>query len=354
MDFTKEFELLKNFKIEGELKEISYYGEGHINVTMLVVTSMKKYILQKINTTVFKSPENVMDNILAVTEHLNKKGILSLKVIKTVDDKPFLKCNDGAYRVYDFIDNSVTYQRAETKEVFRNSGYSFGEFQNFLDDFDASVLYETIPNFHNTPVRYENFKKAVSENKSGRLQECQNEVKFVNDRADTYDRIVKAMNEGSVPLRVTHNDTKLNNILMDPESAKGKAVIDLDTVMPGSMLYDFGDSIRFGASTAAEDEKDLDKVNFDIDLFKAYAEGFLSALKDKITEKEKELLPYSAYLMTIECGMRFLSDFIDGDTYFATKYPEHNLVRCRTQFKLAKQMQEREAEMLEIVNEICK
>ena len=353
-DYMKEYNILKGFKIEGEVKKIAPYGEGHINSTFLVETTVKNYILQKINTVVFKQPENVMNNILLVTEHIEKKGALSLTVIKTNEGKPMLKTEEGCYRVYDFIENSLTLQKAENAQDFQNAGFSFGEFQKALSDFDASALSETIARFHDTPNRFENFKKAVEENKSGRLDTCKKETEFVLERFDTYDKIVKALADKSIPLRVTHNDTKLNNILMDPETRKGKAVIDLDTVMPGSMLYDFGDSIRFGASTAAEDEKDLDKVHFDIELFRAYAEGFLSALGDSITEKERELLPYSAYLMTIECGMRFLTDYIDGDVYFATKYPEHNLVRCRTQFKLAYEMQQQENEMAKVIDEILK
>lgn len=353
-DYMKEYNVLKGFAIEGEVKNIAPYGEGHINSTFLAETTAKNYILQKINTVVFKQPENVMNNILLVTEHIEKKGALSLTVIKTNDGQPMLKTEDGCYRVYDFIENSLTLQKAENAEDFRNAGFSFGEFQKALSDFDASALSETIARFHDTPNRFENFKKAVEENKSGRLETCEKEIEFVLERKDTYDKIIKALADKSIPLRVTHNDTKLNNILMDPETRKGKAVIDLDTVMPGSMLYDFGDSIRFGASTAAEDEKDLDKVHFDIELFRAYAEGFLSALGDSITEKERELLPYSAYLMTIECGMRFLTDYIDGDVYFATKYPEHNLVRCRTQFKLAYEMQQQEKEMSKVIDEILK
>lgn len=353
-DYMKECNVLKGFKIEGEVKSVAPYGEGHINSTFLVETTVKNYILQRINTVVFKQPEDVMNNILLVTEHIEKKGALSLTVIKTNEGEPMLKTEDGCYRVYDFIENSLTLQKAENAQDFRNAGFSFGEFQKALSDFDASALSETIARFHDTPNRFENFKKAVEENKSGRLDTCKKETEFVLERKDTYDKIVKALADKSIPLRVTHNDTKLNNILMDPETRKGKAVIDLDTVMPGSMLYDFGDSIRFGASTAAEDEKDLDKVHFDIELFRAYAEGFLSALGDSITEKEREMLPYSAYLMTIECGMRFLTDYIDGDVYFATKYPEHNLVRCRTQFKLAYEMQQQEKEMSKVIDEILK
>ena len=350
--YIKECNAFEYFITEGELVHLAPYGEGHINSTFLVETTKKKYILQKINTVVFKKPENVMGNILLVTEFIKSKGAQSLTVIMTKDNKPMAVMDDGCYRLYDFIDDSLTLQKAENAEDFRNAGYSFGEFQNSLSDFDAGTLFETIERFHDTPKRYNDFKASVKNNKSGRLSTCEEEVRFVMDREDTYSEIVSGLKDGTIPLRVTHNDTKLNNILMDPITRKGKAVIDLDTVMPGSMLYDFGDSIRFGASTAAEDEKDLSKVHFDIELFKAYAEGFCSAVKDSITPRERELLPYSAYLMTMECGMRFLADYIDGDTYFATKYPEHNLVRCRTQFALAYEMQQKMDEMRKIVDEI--
>ena len=353
-DYTKEFNAVSAFLIEGEVQSIEPYGEGHINSTFLVKTTAKNYILQRINTVVFKEPENVMNNIVLVTEFVASKGKLSLTVVRTKGGEPIYRSEDGCYRVYDFIEDSVTYQKAESVEIFRNAGYAFGEFQNALSEFDASLLHETIERFHDTPKRFNDFKMALENNKSGRKDTCMEEINFVLERENTYGEIVKALKEKRIPLRVTHNDTKLNNILMDGETKMGKAVIDLDTVMPGSMLYDFGDSIRFGASTAPEDEKDLSKVNFDINLFRAYAEGFLGAVKDSITEEEKKLVSYSAYLMTMECGMRFLADYIDGDTYFATKYPEHNLVRCRTQFKLASEMQEQMEEMDRIVEEILK
>jgi len=351
-DYTKEYNLLDNFCIKGDVVNISLYGEGHINVTMLVVTTKAKYILQKINTVVFKSPEEVMNNILLVTEFIKNKGKLSLTVVKTRDGNAMLRVGMNCYRVYDFIDKTVTYQNTDNPLIFRNAGYAFGEFQNWLSDFDATQLKETISNFHNTPHRFKDFLTSVKNNAFGRLELCKDEVEFVMERKNTLSKITDALDKGEIPVRVTHNDTKLNNILMDPVTHMGKAVIDLDTVMPGSMLYDFGDAIRFGASTAVEDEANLSKVNFDLDLFRAYAEGFCEALSDKMTDKEKMLLPYSSYLMTIECGIRFLADYIDGDVYFATKYPDHNLRRCRTQFKLAKQMQEREAEMLEIIKKL--
>ena len=343
----------EQFALQGKIISIEPYGEGHINVTLLVTTDEKRYIMQKMNTRGFKDPVNLMKSICGVTEHLSARGIETLRVVPTKDGQAFLQ-GEECYRVYDFIENTITYQTVTDKEVFKNSGKAFGEFQNYLAEFDASKLAETIKDFHNTPKRYENFEKALAENAFDRAKECEKEIAFVLERKDTLDKVVKGIADGSIPLRVTHNDTKLNNILMDAETGKARAVIDLDTIMPGSMLYDFGDSIRFGASTAAEDEQDLNKVHFDIELFKAYAEGYCGAVKESITDKEASLLGYGAYLMTIECGIRFLTDYLSGDTYFATKYAGHNLVRCRTQFALAKEMEEQMAQMNAIIANILK
>lgn len=339
------------FKLRGNIVDIEPYGEGHINVTLLVTTDKQRYIMQKMNTRVFKDPINLMKSICGVTEHLMARGIETLRVIPTKDGQPFLY-GDECYRMYDFIENTVTYQTVTDRKVFKNSGKAFGEFQNYLSEFDASKLAETIKDFHHTPKRYESFEKALKENAFDRAKDCEDEIFFVRERKNTLDKVIEGLVDGSIPLRVTHNDTKLNNILMDAETGEARAVIDLDTIMPGSMLYDFGDSIRFGASTAAEDEKDLSKVHFDIDLFKAYAEGYCGAVKSSITKAEAELLGYGAYLMTIECGIRFLTDYLSGDTYFATKYEGHNLVRCRTQFALAKEMESQMMQMNKIIEDI--
>ena len=343
--------IAEEFKILGQVISIEPYGEGHINHTFLITTTLKRYILQEMNLYVFNKPVELMENICNVTEHVASKGLETLNVIRVKNGDNFIH-GEKSYRMYEFIENTVTYQSVANIKVFYNSGKAFGEFQNALADFDASKLNETIVDFHNTPKRFLNFKKALNENKSGRADNCKEEIDFILSHADTFGKVVDGLNDGSVPLRVTHNDTKLNNILFDDKTDEVRAVIDLDTVMPGSMLYDFGDSIRFGASTAKEDEKDLEKVHFDIELFRAYAEGFCHAMKDTITKRERELLPYSAYLMTIECGMRFLSDYIEGDVYFATKYSEHNLVRARTQIKLANEIEQSFDKMTKIVDEI--
>ena len=351
-DFIKEYkEVAEKFCIDGDVVDIQPYGEGHINVTLLVTTTVKRYLLQKMNVRVFPDPVSLMNNICGVTEHLTARGIETLEVISTVDGKNFIHGEEN-YRMYKFIENTITYQTASDKNAFRNSGKAFGEFQNYLAEFDASKLVETIKRFHDTPKRFNDFKIALAEDKLGRAKTCKEEIDFILSHEDTYGIIMDGLEDGSIPLRVTHNDTKLNNILLDEKTGEARAVIDLDTVMPGSMLFDFGDSIRFGASTAAEDEKDLDKVHFDIELFKAYAEGYCSAVKDTITDREAELLPYSAYLMTIECGMRFLTDYLVGDTYFATKYSDHNLVRARTQIRLASEHEKQFEKMKKIVFDI--
>ena len=354
MDCTQQYkQIAELFQIEGEVISVEPYGNGHINRTLLVTTTEKRYILQRINNNVFPNTDVLMDNICRVTEHLQSKGLETLHVIPTKDGKSYVKGED-CYRVYDFIENTVTYQTADSAEIFQASGYAFGEFANYLSAFDAGKLTEIIPHFHDTPKRFADFEKAVCDNLSGRKDTCLREIEFVMSRKDTLSQITDALASGKLPLRVTHNDTKLNNILMDATTGQARAVIDLDTIMPGSMLYDFGDSIRFGASTAAEDEQDLDKVHYDINLFRAYAQGYVKAVKDSITQDEASMLPIGAYMMTIECGMRFLTDYLNGDTYFATKYPTHNLVRCRTQFKLVSEQEKQFDQMRQIICEILK
>lgn len=334
------------------------YGEGHINDTYFAQVEGDRYILQRINTNVFREPERVMENIVAITKHLRGKIVdrggdpnrETLTFVKTIDKNTFCRAEDGNYfRMYRFVEDTVSYQSVKNAELFYNSAKAFGRFQNDLADFPAEELFETIPNFHDTRIRFDNLLKAIEENSACRKDEVGAEIEFALSRQKYTGVVVDAIAAGEVPLRVTHNDTKLNNVLFDKRTDEGICVIDLDTVMPGSLLYDFGDSIRFGASTAAEDEKDLDKVQCDLTLFEAFTKGFLEELKGVITPKEVELLAFSAILMTYECGIRFLTDYLNGDTYFKIHYPTQNLDRCRTQFKLVADMEKKMEQMNEIV-----
>ena len=351
-------ELCSNFEYQGEYIGARRYGEGHINDTFLVETTGKRYILQRVNTLVFKEPEKLIENVVAVTEYLHNRIISNfgdpyretLTLIPTKDGQWFYKTEQGdVFRMYLFIGDARSYQTIENPEMFYKVAKSFGRFQNLLKAFPADKLHETIPNFHNTVDRYRLFKEAIAADKAGRRTEVLEEIDFLLKREEEASLVLDAIASGEIPLRVTHNDTKLNNVMIDDETGEGVCVIDLDTVMPGSMLYDFGDSIRFGASTAAEDETDLSKVEMDLGLFEQYTRGYIEELKESITPKEVELLAFSAKLMTLECGMRFLTDYLDGDCYFRIHREKHNLDRARTQLKLVADMEKKMDKMNEIV-----
>lgn len=360
------------FKTAGEINGIEPYGSGHINDTFRLTCNLpeggvKRYILQKMNDDIFKNPDGLMENVMNVTSFLRRKIIAAggdperetLNVIPTVEGKNYLRKDkeDGSYdywRMYTFIENATSFDEVKEPQDFYNSALSFGNFQRMLADYPADTLHETIENFHNTVKRFENFKKAVEEDVCGRAAEVREEIGFVLEReADTH-VICDALSQKRIPLRVTHNDTKLNNIMIDDETGKGLCVIDLDTVMPGSALYDYGDSIRFGASTGAEDEKNLDLVSVDLGLFDIYTKGFLEGCGGSLTKEEIELFPMGAKIMTFECGIRFLTDYLQGDVYFKIYKPEHNLDRARTQFKLVADMEAKWEEMKEIVNKYNK
>ncbi len=354
MDFKK---VLKQFNLD---TEYSAYGNGHINDTF-VTHSEPQYILQKVNKNVFTKPEEVMENIMNVTRFLKDKIIAeggnpdreTLNLVLTVDGKPYYCAENGEYyRVYKFIDHAISHDKVEDPMQLYHAAKMFGKFQNMLADYPADTLNETIKNFHNTKSRFADFKKAVEQNLSGRLDNVKEEVQFVLDREADCSVVVDAMAEGKIPLRVTHNDTKLNNVMLDEVTGEGVCVIDLDTVMPGSLLYDYGDALRFGGSSGAEDEKDLSKIWFNVTNFEHFTRGFIEALPS-ITEEELKLLPFSIKLMTLECGSRFLADYINGDTYFKTHYPEHNLDRCRTQFKLVADLEAKMDELNAIVAKIA-
>lgn len=350
---TEEFDfkgIYKQFSINGEYVKCVRYGEGHINDTFkLTVNDDGKtinYILQRINNRLFTDVDKLMRNIGLVTsfcrKSVEKRGgdpmRECLNVVPTREGKSYYFDGANYFRVYVFIENATTYQIVRDSRDFYESAVAFGNFANLLADFDASQLYEVLPDFHNTKVRYKNFLKAVEEDKCGRAAEVEKEIEWVKAHSDQCGKIVDKIANGEIPLRVTHNDTKLNNVMLDDKTGKGIAVIDLDTVMPGSLCYDFGDSIRFGCNPAAEDEPDLSKVNFRFDLYETYLQGYLSAVGGSITEEERKNLPMGAVLMTYECGMRFLTDYLEGDIYFRTTRAKQNLDRAHTQFKLVDDM----------------
>ena len=277
-----------------------------------------------------------------------------MTLVPTIDGKIFHKDgDDDCWRAYTFVDDTEVYQVISSPIIFQNTGEAFGKFIARLDGFDASTLTEVIPNFHNTVDRYNKFLTSLELDKVQRAKTAEPEIAFVKARKDEVSAIVDALNNGEIPLRVTHNDTKINNILIDKATGKAICVIDLDTIMPGSLLYDFGDCIRSGCNTGEEDEKDLSKVDFSVTLYEAFCKGFLKGIGNKITQKEIDMLHLGAIIITLECGIRFLTDYLDGDEYFKTEYPEHNLVRCRTQFKLVGIMEQMSDKLLEIARN-CK
>ncbi|MBQ3223233.1 MAG: aminoglycoside phosphotransferase family protein [Clostridia bacterium] len=351
-------EIINAFVLEGKAVSCERYGNGHINETYLVVSETgKRYILQKINNKVFENVAGLMHNIASVTEYLSKQESdprRTLHLVPTTEGKAYAEDgNGGFWRLYDFVEDSLCLERAETKEDFYQSAVAFGMFQKQLSGFPADTLVETIPMFHNTANRVKQLQAAMENNAAGRLNEVGPEIEFAMARAEEAGCMVRMLENGELPLRVTHNDTKLNNVMLDAATRKPLCVIDLDTVMPGLAANDFGDSIRFGASTGAEDEKDLSKIEMSLELFEAYADGFLSACGDSLTEKEIETLPMGAKLMTYECGIRFLADYLNGDVYFRTHYPEHNLDRCRTQFKLVADMESKWDEMVAVIRKVA-
>lgn len=359
---AKQVALVDQFDLEGNVVSMGEYGSGHINATYLVEMEengkREKYIFQQINTDIFKDADQLMANITGVTSYLRNKieekggdpKRETLQVVPTKDGKSYYRDGEGkCYRMYYFITDSTSYDVVESPKDFYESAVSFGNFQSLLAEYPAETLYETIPDFHNTGKRFQTFCQAVKEDICGRAASVQEEIAFVMAREADMTSLTGCLERKELPLRVTHNDTKLNNIMIDNETGKGICVIDLDTVMPGSSLYDFGDSIRFGANTAAEDETDLSRVSLSLELYELYVKGYLEGCQGSLTELEKELMPMGAKMMTLECGMRFLTDYLQGDTYFKIHREHHNLDRCRTQFALVADMEEKWDEMKAII-----
>ena len=356
------FDVLGNFNLEGVVLSIKAYGSGHINDTFLVEMGtdalVKKYILQRINHNIFKKPKELMENIENITSYLREEIIKrggdeereTLNLVKTKDNKSYYEDEKGAYwRIYKFIEGAKTYDKVENIKDFYESALAFGNFQSLLSNYDAGKLHETIPDFHNTKKRFRDFKIAVEKAVLERLISAKEDIDFVLENKYLSEILGDMLEKGELPLRVTHNDTKLNNIMIDDISRKAICVIDLDTVMPGLAINDFGDSIRFGANKADEDEVDIAKVGIDLNLYEAYVKGFIEACKGSLTDKESENLPIAAMVMTYECGMRFLADYLTGDTYFKTSRQGQNLDRARCQFALVKDMEKNLDLMKDIV-----
>lgn len=358
-------QIAENFKLPGEIVAIEENHTGNINKTFIVSVKnneeIKKYILQKINTTVFNEPYLLMQNIESVTNYYKKYLKLhhgdtereTLSVIKTKRGlNLYRNYNDEYFRMYNYVDDAVTYDKSESAEMFHNVGIAFGRFVKVLNKYPMDKLSETIPNFHNSSVRLKDFLRDVKRDPCDRVKEVLHEIVYIIQRYDELGTIVDLLDKGKIPYRVTHNDTKINNVLIDKKTNEAICVIDLDTVMPGSALYDFGDAIRSGASTAVEDEKDLSKVTINMEYYRSFTEAYLSETKDILTETEIDYLPLSCKIITLELAMRFLNDYINGDTYFKCNYETHNLDRARNQLKLVSEMELNFEEMEKIVRDI--
>ena len=330
--------------------EAERYGAGHINDTFAVWAAdhSRRWILQRINTDTFTDPAGLMENVTGVTSYLRREILArggdpdreTLNVVPTREGKPYYTdCEGSAWRAYLFVEGTVCLQKVENERDFYTAAETFGNFQNQLAGYPAATLHETIARFHDTPNRYANFEKALAADVMGRAREIGPEIAFIRAREADCHVLMDQLAAGVLPLRVTHNDTKLNNVLIDQATGKGICVIDLDTVMPGLSAYDFGDSIRFGANDCAEDEPDQSKVHFSLHLYEVFARGYLAAAGSAMTEAERRSLPWGAKLMTLECGIRFLTDYLEGDHYFKISRPAQNLDRARTQFTLVEGME---------------
>ena len=359
--------ILPRFRFDGRYEECQEILSGNINTTYHLTYRMpdgskREYLLQRVNSYVFKDPVSVMHNIELVTGHIlhayEAQGIDStrrmLRVIPTLEGEPMWQAGpDSFWRAYNYIDHATAYDQVTQPEHFYEAGRAFGEFQRLLTDFPAAKLSETIPGFHNTQQRFYAFVAAVAADRAGRADSVEEEIEFFFDRRKMMSALVREMKSGRLPVRVTHNDTEINNVMIDDDTNHAICVIDLDTVMPGTALYDYGDAIRSGASTAAEDEKNLDMVSMDIGLYEQFTRGFLSEVRDILTPHEIELLPLSVKVLTCELAMRFLTDYLDGDVYFKVRSPDHNLIRARNQMKLLTDMEGKFDRMTDICRNLA-
>ena len=355
--------LLPHFRFEGDFRRMEELKSGNVNRTYRLTYDdggvQRDYVLQRINTYAFHDPERMMENIAGVTDHLRRALIARgesperrvLEVIRTTEDKPLYIDGEDVWRAYAFIGNAFAYDTVDPA-AFYEVGRGFGNFQKLLIDYPAERLYESIPDFHNTYKRFFQLMRAIDEDKAGRAREVKEEIEFFFDRRRMLWSIVELIENGVLPLRVTHNDTKSNNVMLDRDSGKAICVIDLDTVMPGSVLYDYGDAIRFGANAAAEDEPDTGRIALDLSKARAFTEGFMAETNGFLTREELTRLPLGIKVLTGELAMRFLTDYLDGDLYFKTAYPQHNLVRARAQIALLRDIERKEDQLQALVDSL--
>ena len=352
MNFTKIF---NSFLPKEELLKCDKFGNGHINVTYLVESKKHEYfILQKINSYVFKDIDLLMNNICEVTNHLKNKNIESIQMLEAANGKHYVEEDGEFYRMYRFMDKTLTFEKPEGLDTVKIAAEAFGRFHKNLSDLDATKLGEIIPNFHDTPKRYNDLMRAVKEDKLSRVKDVSRELEIISKYADKLSLISNGLASGEVKLHITHNDPKINNALFDEETHKFRSIIDLDTVMPGSVLYDFGDALRSLFTGDKEDEVNYKTVIGNPRIYEVYLKSYYKETSSFLTEKEKELFPFAPFLLTIECGIRFLEDYLKGDVYFHIKYPEHNLVRARTQLNLASSIIENIDEYKQITCKVIK
>lgn len=342
-------DVINKFNIDDKVLSFSLLGKGHINFTYLVKCETDvKYVLQKINNVTFKDVDGLMSNLCLVTDFLNKNGFESIRFIKTKDGQNYLKVGEDYFRMYRFIDDVVCYEEVDDLSLVTKAAIAFGRLHKTLDKFDAHQLVEVIPHFHDTYLRYQNLLNAVKNDKFDRVKNCLREIEEIKEFENEYPIIMGGIKDGSISYGVTHNDPKINNVLFDKKTGDIRAVIDLDTVMPGSYLFDFGDALRSLFTRDNEDSELLYLLQVNKPVYRAYVSGYLSEMSNVLTEREKELLPFSAFLMTMECGIRFLEDYLNGDVYFHTSKPNHNLIRARTQITLAKRIHDSLDDLREI------
>lgn len=344
------FNICSHFKIEGEIKSIEPYGNGHINKTFLVCTNKKRYILQQINTIAFKDVDLLMNNIYLVTDYMRSIKQESMVVIKTKDDNLYYRYEDGYFRIYEFVEHTSYFDEITDYSLIDKDAEAFAKLHRDLANFDASKLGETILNFHNTPIRYKNFLDAINLDKFDRKKTCLKEIEEFKKYENKLSLIMDGLNDGSIRYCTTHNDPKINNVLFDSENNDVRCVIDLDTIMPGSILFDIGDSLRSLFTGKNEDTENLSSLVVNYEIFEHYVSNYLKINKNIMTKKEIELIPYSAFLLSFECGIRFLEDYLRGDIYFHIKKENHNLLRARTQLALAQNIYNSFDKLAEIIH----